>query len=81
MTPAFASNVTEYTATTTNEADKVTATATDADAEIAILLGETPVTNGGNATWSEGENTLTITVSEYGGETEYTVTVTMAPGA
>ena len=73
--------MTEYTATTTNEADKVTATATDADAEIAILLGDTPVTNGGNATWSVGENTLTITVSEYGGETEYTVTVTMVPGA
>jgi len=73
--------VTEYTATTANEADKVTATATDADAEIAILLGDTPVENGGNATWTEGENTLTITVSEYGGSTEYTVTVTMTPGA
>ena len=73
--------MTEYTATTANEADKVTATATDADAEIAILLGDTPVENGGNATWTEGENTLTITVSEYGGSTEYTVTVTMTPGA
>jgi len=73
--------VTEYTAATTNEADKVTATATDGDAEIAILLGDTPVENGENATWAEGENTLTITVSEYGAETDYTVTVTMTPGA
>lgn len=76
LTPTFASDVTEYTATTTNEADKVTATATDADATIAILLGDTPIDNGSNATWTEGENTLTITVSEYGGSTEYSVTVT-----
>ena len=68
--------MTEYEATTSNATNKVTATATDPDAEITILLGDTPVTNGGNATWEEGENTLTITVSEYGGSTTYTVIVT-----
>ena len=40
------------------------------------MLGETEVTNGGNATWEVGENELTVTVAEYGGETVYTVTVT-----
>ena len=68
--------MTEYTATTSNATNKVTAAATDADAEITIMLGETEITNGGSATWEEGENELTITVSEYGGETVYTVTVT-----
>lgn len=76
LTPTFASDVTEYTATTSNASNKVTATATDADATIVIKNGTTTVTNGGNATWTEGENTLTVTVSEYGGETVYTVTVT-----
>ena len=40
------------------------------------MLGSTEITNGGTATWAEGENELTITVSEYGDETVYTVTVT-----
>ena len=66
----------EYTAATTNASNKVTATATDSGATISITVGETEVANGGNASWSEGENTLTITVSEYGDSTEYTVTVT-----
>ena len=66
----------EYTATTSNATNKITATATDADAEIEILVGSTEIQNGGTATWTEGENVVTITVSEYGGETVYTVTVT-----
>lgn len=76
LTPTFSSNVTEYTATTSNATNKVTATATDENAEVVIMLGSTAITNGGNATWAEGENELTITVSEYGDETVYTVTVT-----
>ena len=44
-----------------------------------IKNGTTTVTNGGNASWSEGENTLTITVTD-GNDPQiskvYTVTVT-----
>lgn len=67
-----------YTATTINDADKVTATPTDAEhTTVSIKLGTTDVENGGNATWGEGENTLTITVSATGNTpTTYTVTVT-----
>jgi len=43
---------------------------------VKIMLGTTEVTNGGNATWAEGENVLTITVTAETEETEYTVTVT-----
>lgn len=66
----------EYTATTSNATNKITATPTDADADVEILVGSTEIQNGGTATWTEGENVVTITVSEYGGETVYTVTVT-----
>lgn len=40
------------------------------------MLGETEVENGGNATWSAGENVLTVTVTAETESTEYTVTVT-----
>ena len=71
----------EYEATTTNEADKVTATPTATGVDIEIKLGDTEIQNGSNATWAEGENVLTVTVSCEGGEnTVYTVTVTAGEG-
>ena len=66
----------EYTATTSNASNKVTATPTDSAATVVIKNGTTDVTNGGNATWTEGENVLTITVSGGAPDTVYTVTVT-----
>ena len=67
----------KYTATTTNATNKITATPTDETAEIEILVGETEVPNGGTATWEDGENVVTITVSGNGtDDTVYTVTVT-----
>lgn len=76
LTPAFDSDVTEYTAATTNASNKVTATPTDEGATITILNGDTPVENGESASWAEGENTLTITVTNGSAEEVYTVTVT-----
>lgn len=66
----------EYTATTENATNKVTATPTDPYATVEILNGETEVENGESASWAEGENTLTITVSGGAPDTVYTVTVT-----
>ena len=71
--------MTEYTATTTNASNKVTAAAADDTAVISIKNGSTDVTNGGNASWATGENVLTIKVSDGNGPTlekTYTVTVT-----
>ena len=79
LTPEFDPDVTEYTATTTNASNKVTATAADPTATIEILNGETEVENGQSASWSVGENTLTVKVSDGRGPTvekTYTVTVT-----
>ena len=74
--PEFDSDVLEYTAETPNATNKVTATLTDETAEVTILVGETEIDNGGNASWAEGENTLTVTVTGTTDETVYTVTVT-----
>ncbi len=76
LTPTFSGSVTAYTATTSNASNKVTATPTDDEATVEILLGETEIENGTNATWEAGENTLTITVTNGTSETVYTVTVT-----
>jgi hypothetical protein len=76
LTPTFDSEVKAYTATTSNASNKVTATPTDEDATVEILVGETEIENGSNASWEEGENTLTITVTNGTEETVYTVTVT-----
>lgn len=70
----------EYTATTSNATNKVTATPTDPYAEVEILLGETEIENGSSATWSEGENVLTITVSGGAPDTVYIVTVMAGDG-
>lgn len=45
---------------------------------MTILNGETPVENGTAATWSEGPNTVTITVKNGTAQKVYTVTVTKA---
>lgn len=69
--------MTEYSATTTNATNKVTAAATDEDATIAITVNDEPLENGSSATWEDGENTVEITVSKEGAtSTTYTVTVT-----
>lgn len=76
LTPVFDPDVTEYTATTANATNTITATPEDDEAEVSILNGETPVTNGSAATWQEGANTVTITVTNGAAEEVYTVTVT-----
>lgn len=68
-----------YTATTTNEKDAVTAVATETGDTVEIKVGDTTVTSGSDATWEDGENTVTITVTDANISTEktiYTVTVT-----
>jgi phi13 family phage major tail protein len=76
LTPAFNSSVTAYTTATTNATNTVTATAADAGASIAITVGSTPIVNGQAATWAEGENTLSIVVTNGSQTKTYTVTVT-----
>lgn len=79
LTPAFDPDTTEYTAETTNATNKITAVATDSGDTVEILVGETEIESGESATWDEGENTVTITVSDRDdpeNTTVYTVVVT-----
>lgn len=76
MSPTFDAETTAYTATTTNATNKITATAQDPDAVITITVGDTTVENGGSASWSAGENTVTVVVKNGTAEKTYTVTVT-----
>ena len=68
--------MTDYTANTTNQTNTITATATDPEAEITIMNGETPVTNGTAATWQDRPNTVTITVKNGAAQKVYKVVVT-----
>ena len=76
LTPAFDEDVTEYTATTSNATNTVTATAKDPAATIVIKNGNTVVENGSAASWATGANTLTIEVTNGDAKKTYTVTVT-----
>ncbi len=79
LSPTFSSAVEEYTATTTNASDKVTATATKETDTITIASEDATIADDGTATWSAGENVVTITVTEDNRSNVYTVTVTYTP--
>lgn len=65
-----------YTAATTNATNKITAVADDEEATVEILVGEVEVESGSAATWEDGENTVTVTVTNGDLEKVYTVVVT-----
>lgn len=76
LSPTFAAATKSYTATTTSATNKITAQPASKTATVEIKLGDTIIANGGNATWADGSNTLTITVIDQGETATYTVTVT-----
>ena len=76
LTPTFDPDTTEYTATTTNATNTVTATPEDDGATVTILNGETPIDNCTAATWTDGANVVTITVKNGTAQKVYTATVT-----
>ena len=75
LTPTFSSGVTAYTAETSAETNTIAAVATEEEATITIKVGETEI-EGGLATWGEGPNTVTITVTNGLDSEVYTVIVT-----
>lgn len=75
LSPAFDPDTLEYTATTSNATNTVTATAAEGTT-VVIKNGSTTVTSGSSATWNAGENTLTITATKGETTTTYRVIVT-----
>ena len=76
LTPAFSASVTEYTATTTNATNTVSAAANDQSATVAITVNDEPISSGSVATWETGENEVKIVVTNGSTTKTYTVTVT-----
>lgn len=76
LTPAFDPAVISYTAATTATSNKVNAKTKFTDTTVSVKLGSTEIGNGGTATWSAGENTVTVKVTNDSVEKTYTVTVT-----
>ena len=77
LTPTFAATTTSYTAATTDATNTITATPADAGATVEVKVGDVVVPNGTAATWSAGENTLTVKVTAEDGTTNKTYTVTV----
>lgn len=76
LTPEFSPSVNSYTATTSNASNTITATATDSTATVEIYFGEEEINNGSSVTWEEGENTITVSVTNGSARGSYTVVVT-----
>lgn len=75
LSPAFSRVNTEYTATTTASSAAITVAAEDTASTVVIKNGETTVENGGNATFTKGNNKITISVTNGGKSRTYTVIV------
>lgn len=75
LSPTFAAGTYEYTATTSNASDAITATA-PSGATLAITVNGDSLTNGGSATWDDGDNDVLVTVSDSTGSNSYKITVT-----
>lgn len=76
LSPTFAAGTTEYTATTQNASNTITAVPASSTAEIEITVGDVKVTNGAAANWSEASNTVTVKVTDGAQTKSYKVTVT-----
>ena len=76
LDPEFSADVTEYTTTTSNATNTITATATDNFATIEIQVNGSDLKNGSSATWNSGENKVRISVRNGGDIDQYNVTVT-----
>ena len=76
LSPAFSSGTTEYTATTENATNTITAVATSNNAAVAITVNGNSIASGQLATWVTGTNTVVIIVTNGNAAKTYTVTVT-----
>ena len=76
LSPAFAAETTNYTTTTNDATNTITAVPTKASAEITIKVGQEVIQNGKAATWTDGANTVTVDVVDGEATKQYKVTVT-----
>lgn len=75
LSPSFDPDTLEYTASTTNASNMISAVPTTGSLATVKVNGK-KVQNGGSATWESGENSVTITVTNGTESKTYAVTVT-----
>lgn len=75
LSPTFASSTLEYTTTTSASSNTVSATA-PSGTNVVITVNGDSLTNGGSATWEDGDNEVLVNVSDTHGSTTYKATVT-----
>lgn len=76
LTPEFDSDIKEYSATTENATNTVSATPEDENAEITVVFKGQEKESGAQLTWDEGENEVTVNVKNEEAEETYTIVVT-----
>lgn len=78
LSPAFASETTTYTASTSNATNTINAVPSDAGASIEVKVNGAEIDNGSAASWTTGSNTVVVKVTAEDKTTtkSYSVTVT-----
>lgn len=76
LSPAFDKDVHSYTTTTNTATNTVTAEANAADASVTITVNGSTITSGGSATWRDGDNTVSIRVTNGNAYSIYNIDVT-----
>ena len=79
ITPVFSPDVLEYTASTSNASNTITAEGAPG-CSVSITVNNEAHTSGTPAIWSVGENVVEITVSNGADTKVYTVVVTKQEG-
>lgn len=74
LTPTFSGSTLEYTVSTTNSTNAVTATLPTGATAVLTVNGSS-IANGGSPTWEDGENEVVIRVSDSNGSNTYKITV------
>jgi phi13 family phage major tail protein len=76
LTPTFDPDITEYTATTTNATNMVSAAPYVQTATVAITVNDETISSGSDAPWKTGKNSVVIVVTNGSTTKTYTITVT-----
>lgn len=77
LAPSFAAATTTYSVATENAKNTINAVPAEAGAKIVVKVGNKVIENGTAATWANGENTVTVTVTAADGKTTKTYTITV----
>lgn len=76
LTPTFAPSTQNYTGTTTASTGTITATPADNSATVEIFIEDDDISSGKVATWEDGDNVLSVIVTNDDARMAYAITIT-----